>query len=363
MGLSNAGPDPETEPTCVVEPVVSGSAVQGSTLTCAPGSWTGTAPIVFTYQWKRDGVSIAAATNSTYVTVSADFAKEVTCVVVGTNTQGADSGTSNGITVTRAPANTVAPALSGTHNVGQTMTCSTGTWTGTAVISYTYQWKRDGVAIGGETASTYVLTSSDLAPASIKCTVTATNGVGSASADSNAITDVAAAVMTWDTAYTGALYTYSNGNKTAQTNNAQYNARSLTGKSSGVWDITIRKDATGNEHVVGIQRSTRVATTYYPGQAAAEENGIGLYQTVIFKNTAGTDTPLVGLTNNTQQDVRIRLDADNGTVQFFVDGVAAQASPIAITGWSAGWVIHAAMGVGANVTPTCTFTTDWVSVP
>ena len=88
------------------------------------------------------------------------------------------------------PVNTVAPAITGTAQEGQTVSCSTGTWTGTAPITYTYQWKRANIIIFGETNSTYTLVSADVGQ-SIKCTVTATNGVGSANADSNTITPVA----------------------------------------------------------------------------------------------------------------------------------------------------------------------------
>ena len=52
-----------------------------------------------------------------------------------------------------APLNTVAPVISGTASVGQTLTVtSDGTWTNTPT-SYTYQWRRAGVAITGETRS------------------------------------------------------------------------------------------------------------------------------------------------------------------------------------------------------------------
>lgn len=80
------------------------------------------------------------------------------------------------------PANTVAPAITGTTTEGQTLTCSTGTWSNSPV-SYTYQWKDDGVAISGAVASTYVLTASEVG-ATITCTVTAYNDGGSASATS-----------------------------------------------------------------------------------------------------------------------------------------------------------------------------------
>lgn len=79
------------------------------------------------------------------------------------------------------PVNTVAPSISGTLNIGQTLTASTGTWSGSP--TYTYQWKRGGVDIGGATASTYATVLADLG-ATITVTVTATNAGGQASATS-----------------------------------------------------------------------------------------------------------------------------------------------------------------------------------
>ena len=83
------------------------------------------------------------------------------------------------------PVNSVAPALSGTAQEGQTLTCSTGTWSGTP--TYSYQWKRNGSNIGSATNSTYTLVTADVGQ-SIKCTVTATNALGSSNADSNTVT-------------------------------------------------------------------------------------------------------------------------------------------------------------------------------
>jgi len=70
------------------------------------------------------------------------------------------------------PVNSVLPAITGTKTVGQTLTCSTGTWSKSP--TYAYQWLRDGVAIAGATASTRVLSGADEG-ALMSCTVTATN--------------------------------------------------------------------------------------------------------------------------------------------------------------------------------------------
>ncbi len=73
----------------------------------------------------------------------------------------------------KLPVCSVLPAITGTTTVGQTLTCSTGTWSNTP-DAYAYQWSRDGSQIIGATASTRVLSAGD-AGAAMSCTVTATN--------------------------------------------------------------------------------------------------------------------------------------------------------------------------------------------
>ncbi len=87
------------------------------------------------------------------------------------------------------PAETVPPTISGTLQVGSTLTATNGTWTGTAPITYTHAWQRcdeDGGScslIGGATASTYVLKQVD-AGTTLRVVVTAKNGDGSAQSTS-----------------------------------------------------------------------------------------------------------------------------------------------------------------------------------
>jgi len=188
----------EPSPTNSVAPVASGTAKVGSTLSVTNGTWThmGGTVATFTYQWKRGASTIGGATNNTYVLVDADDALTVTCVVSAHNTNAsAGNASSNGIAVTEpVPANTVAPVVTGDVGLGETLTCSTGTWShmGGTITTYTYQWQRDAVNIGGETAAMHVVVSADLGH-TINCEVTATNTGGSSSAvDSNVILEPAA---------------------------------------------------------------------------------------------------------------------------------------------------------------------------
>jgi hypothetical protein len=87
------------------------------------------------------------------------------------------------------PVNSVPPAITGTTTVGQTLTCSSGTWSHSP--AFTYQWRRDGSKIAGATAATRVLAAGD-AGAVMSCTVTAKASGVTRSATSAATTAIAA---------------------------------------------------------------------------------------------------------------------------------------------------------------------------
>jgi len=97
---------------------------------------------------------------------------------------------SSGVSTPIAPVNTVAPVISGTAVVGQTLSSTTGTWTGTPTPTYSYQWKRGATNIGTNSSS-YTLVQADAGNTSnITCVVTATNAGGSANATSNTIAQI-----------------------------------------------------------------------------------------------------------------------------------------------------------------------------
>jgi hypothetical protein len=85
-----------------------------------------------------------------------------------------------------APINTVAPAISGTPAVGQTLSCLNGSWTGIPAPTFTRVWLRDGVAIAGATASTYVVQATDQGNG-LTCKVTAKNSTATVAALSNTL--------------------------------------------------------------------------------------------------------------------------------------------------------------------------------
>ena len=88
------------------------------------------------------------------------------------------------------PTNDEQPEISGTAQVGQTLTSSEGSWSGYPEPTYSYQWQRcdaggnDCASIPGADDPTYILTGQDEG-SRIRVRVTASNSVGSAVAESD----------------------------------------------------------------------------------------------------------------------------------------------------------------------------------
>ncbi len=139
-----------TPPSNTVKPALSGIAKDGQTLSTTDGTWSGTSPFTFSYQWLRcDPVTwvcpaIAGASASSYTLTSADVGFKIQSSVTATNAAGQATAKSyaSAVVSAAAPSNTAKPALSGTAKEGQVLSTADGTWTGTAPITFSYQWLR-----------------------------------------------------------------------------------------------------------------------------------------------------------------------------------------------------------------------------
>ena len=104
-------------PTVRSVPSVGGVAREGSTITARNGSWGGTQPITFSYQWRRCGdggancADVAGATSKTYVLASADIGRRMRVLVRAANSAGSSSALSHPSAVVKAA--TTPPPASG----------------------------------------------------------------------------------------------------------------------------------------------------------------------------------------------------------------------------------------------------------
>ena len=170
-------------------PAITGTAQVGETLTADTSGIAdadGLANVSYSYQWvSNDGTSdteIPNATDSTYTLVASDEGNTIKVEVSFTDDAGfeetltstatasvvsASEGASGQGSTQNSPA-TGAPTISGTAQVGETLTADTSGITdsdGLTSVSYSYQWiSNDGTSdteITGATDSTYTLVAAD----------------------------------------------------------------------------------------------------------------------------------------------------------------------------------------------------------
>lgn len=179
-----------TPPVNTVLPVISGTVEWDATITVSTGTWTGTGPITYSYQWYADGTAIEGANSNSLTIPGSLVGKVLKCEVIAENKADiVEVFTAETAAVTSpytAPTVLSNPSVSGSTIVGQTLVCSQGTWSGTAPIDYKYQWQyaKTATDLVGQTNSTYIITQEDVGR-TIRCVVTANNIANSVSANSN----------------------------------------------------------------------------------------------------------------------------------------------------------------------------------
>ena len=154
-------------------PTITGTPQVGETLTADTSGVEdadGLTNVSYSYQWLADDTDIGGATGSSYLITSSEQGQTVQVRV--TFTDDADNAESLTSSATDAvAANNLAtglPSISGTPQVGETLTADTSDITdqdGLENVSYSYQWiANDGTTdtdIAGQTDSAYTLTDDD----------------------------------------------------------------------------------------------------------------------------------------------------------------------------------------------------------
>jgi putative amidase-like protein/WD40 repeat protein len=192
-------------------PAVTGEAVVGNQLKSTGGSWFGNTGVLtplsgpaYTDQWQLCNASGEACVNipealsfgyeSAYTPPATDAGSTVR-VLVSTRSPDESSEASAASPATAVlaaatlPSNTAAPTISGTAQDGLVLTATSGSWSGSPVIHYTYQWKRcnssggECVEIKEATGEAYTVSRSDIGH-KLRIVVSATNAAGSVSSTS-----------------------------------------------------------------------------------------------------------------------------------------------------------------------------------
>ena len=168
-------------------PTITGTATVGNTLgvsMSAVSDENGMTNTSYSYQWLADDVNIQGATGATYTLADDDEGKAIKVKVSFTDDDGFAESVTSAATAAVAPRpNTPAtglPTISGTVQVGKTLTVSTSAIAdedGLSGVSYGYQWIAGGSDISGATGSSYTLTSSQQGQ-SIKVKVRFTDDAG-----------------------------------------------------------------------------------------------------------------------------------------------------------------------------------------
>jgi len=244
-----------------------------------------------------------------------------------------------------SPAVSVAPVITGTPRTGDTLSASTGSWTGTPT-SYAYQWQRSLTSggslidIANATNSTYVVSEFDVGYF-IKVSVSATNGIGTSSAASSlettAVVDIAptntAVPLITGTARTGATLTATTGSWTSspspsttytyQWKRANTSGGSYTDITSAVNSTYVLTDADIGKYIKVAVVATNTAAPSTAALSAATSVVVDLADSVVPTATTpvATATGFTFTISNYSASYTYALTTTKGTVSRLAEDV------------------------------------------
>jgi PKD repeat protein len=183
-------------PLNLIAPSIEGELTVGDTLSANTGTWVGSEPITYTYQWQTCSeteetcADITGATSSTYTLTESDLGEGLALIVIATNSTGSTSETvyePETIGAAGPPAAVEAPVIEGTAQVADRVFAGNGQWSGSRPLSYYYQWERCNTAgegcstIEGASKPSYTISSED-ASSTLRVKVSVKNSLASAAA-------------------------------------------------------------------------------------------------------------------------------------------------------------------------------------
>ncbi|NBP56418.1 hypothetical protein EBU71_07775 [bacterium] len=292
-GTASANSNTVTVPVYTVAPTITSAPVLsagiiGSNVSCTAGSATGTPTPTLTYTLYRDGVAVPSyidvslGTINSYVYQISDGNISFYVMLTATNSAGTDTENSNTVTIptyTEMPIITTPPVLSAAV-VGSNANSTSGAATGTPTPSLTYILLRNGVAVSGynavnlATINGYNYQSSD-AGVIFRVRLTATNSVGSVSADSDPVTVQEAPSITVAPVLSGATIG----------SNVNCTAGSATGTPTPTLSYTLYRNGVAVSGYNNVNLSTINGYTYQISDSDAS-----FYVQITATNIIGSDT-------------------------------------------------------------------------
>lgn len=354
---ANVAPTVTTQPaTVAVNPG------QSATFSVTVG---GTAP--FSYQWRRNGAPITGATGATYSVANAQLGNTGSYSVTITNAGGSVVSNAADLIVNTIPDFTSQPRTQ-TALAGSAVTLSVGATGGT---SFTYQWRKNGVAIAGATSPALTLTGVTGADTGIY-DVVVTNALGSSTssiAQLNVVTVPTAPTITASPATRTALLSTSttfsvaasgapapgyqwrkNGSNITGANGASLTLPSVQASDAANYDVVVT-NSVGS--VTSASAGLRVIARSYAGiYTGAFSGGLGNFAILVRDDNTGVF--LGYLPSNPAPVMSLNLSvSDSGAFTFLQPSVTTVLTPVSVTGTIAtdGSVSGSmAGGVNANLT-------------
>jgi hypothetical protein len=142
----------------VAPPAITGTVKVGSKVTATPGSWNPPSGVKFAYQWLANGTRISGATSKSYP-IPPVLAGRKLSVTITSSKSGYQGGTASSAAKVVAKGTFVIkarPKLTGTPQVGKTLTVTQGTWIPAPAIKV--QWYANGRAVAHSTSVSLKLT-------------------------------------------------------------------------------------------------------------------------------------------------------------------------------------------------------------
>ena len=160
---------------------ISGTTQEGQTLTAVTTALGGSGTI--SYQWSRGGTTVIG-NDSVYIVYADDIGSAITVTVTRSGNSGSVTSSPTAVVISsELPALTGTVSITGTAQVGQTLTAVTTGLGGSGTISY--HWMRGGNNIGSD-SSTYVVRTTDIGN-TITLIVSRTGNSGTVSSNPTAV--------------------------------------------------------------------------------------------------------------------------------------------------------------------------------